>query len=88
MRHQRVRSGEDRIMGRMTGLGFGRSTVAIRTDSGPCNRAIKRPGGEKSCEKVEPIAGITSHPQSTSGMLPVSAKRDDRLKNNKCSELN
>ena len=44
-------------MGRMTGLGFGRSTVAIRTDQGRSNQAMKRPSREKPWEKVEPIAG-------------------------------
>jgi len=40
---------------------------------------MKRPSGEKHCEKVEPIAGIAFHPQSTSDMPPEGAKRADRL---------
>jgi hypothetical protein len=44
---------------------------------------MRRPGSEKPCEKVESIAGITRHPQSTSGALLAFAKRDDRLRSNK-----
>jgi hypothetical protein len=42
-------------------------------------QAMKRQGSEKPCEKISPIAGTTCHPQSTSGVLPTTAKPDAHL---------
>jgi hypothetical protein len=83
VRHRRVRPAQDCTIDRVSGLGFGRSKAALWTDQGRSYQPMQRPSSETPCEKVEPIAGIFFHPQSTSGLLPAHAKRADRLRANK-----
>ena len=45
-------------------------------------QSMKRPSGEKPCEKVSPIASITCHPKSSFGVLPASAKQDNHWRRN------
>ena len=56
VRHLGARPAQDRIRGRVSGLGFGLPTAAIRTDQGRSNQAVKLPSVEKPCEKFSPIA--------------------------------
>lgn len=67
----------------LTGLGSGQCTAQARIDQRRSSQAVKRPSSEKPCEKVVPSAASGCHPQSTSGVLPTSDKRDDRLRSNK-----
>ena len=79
VRHRRVRPAQDCTIDRVSGLGFGRSKAALWTDQGRSYQPMQRPSSEKPCEKVSPIASITCHQQSSSGVLQACAKQDDQL---------
>lgn len=47
------------------------------------DQAMKRPSGEKPCEKASPVGSIHCHASSSPDMLPASAKQDDHCRLNK-----